>query len=214
MKLEDRLKEIRKRLEEIKKKVLEEQKKETQKLIESLNLQKIFNDKKRFNELNFILNNTTKKIKLSKEFLEDSQKIGKNFNSVFNYMDNGKLDNNAKSQLSLKPIMLKIFDTNDNNNDEINKEIDDKFGKESSVFDILNKSFKGKLFFDEKGNLLLDDNKKAEKIEKEFDDKKEVKEIEKVENSSSSNETESNEAESNTNEQKQKNRNSNKLRYR
>lgn len=213
MKLEDRLKEIRKRLEEIKKKVLEEQKKETQKLIESLNLQKIFNDKKRFNELNFILNNTTKKIKLSKEFLEDSQKIGKNFNSVFNYMDNGKLDKNAKSQLSLKPILLKLFD--DNKDNEVNKEVDDKFGKDSSVFDILNQSFKGKLVFDEKGNLLLDDNKKAEKIEKEFDDKKEVKEIEKVENSSSSsNESESNESESNNNEQKQKNRNSNKLRYR
>lgn len=213
MKLEDRLKETRKRIEEIKKKFIEEQKQQTQKIIESLNLQKIFNDKKRFNELNFILNNTTKKVKLSKEFMEDSQKIGKNYNSVFNYMDNGKLDNNAKSQLSFKPIMLKIFDTNDNNNDEINKEIDDKFGKESSVFDILNQSFKGKLVFDEKGNLLLDDNKKAEKIEKEFDDKKEVKEIEKVESSSNS-ETESSEAESNNNEQKQKNKNVNRLRMR
>lgn len=213
MKLEDRLKETRKRLEEIQKKVLEEQKKQTQKIIENLNLQKIFNDKKRFNELNFILNDTTKKVKLSKEFLEDSQKIGKNYNSVFNYMDNGKLDNNAKSQLSLKPIMLKIFDTNDNNN-EIDKEIDDKFGKDSSVFDILNQSFKGKLVFDDKGNLLLDDSKKAEKVENNIDDTKEVKEIEKVESSSTNNESESNESESNNSEQKQKNRNSNKLRYR
>ena len=194
MKLEDSLLKIMmKYREKFEKEQLEREKKETQKLIESLNLQKIFNDKKRFNELNFILNDTTKKVKLSKKFLEDSQKIGKNFNSVFNYMDSGKLDNNAKNQLSLKPILLKLFD--DKKDNEINKEIDDKFGKEASVFDILNKSFKGKLAFDNKGNLLLDD------------DKKETKDIEK-------DETESSESESN-NEKKQKNVNRvNRLRMR
>lgn len=199
MKLEDRLlKIIKEYREKFEKEQLEKTKKEARKIIENLNLQKFFTEQRR-NELILNFEETRKKAEILKETTEKISQGFKNTNSIFNYMDNGKFDNNAKSQLSLKPILLKLFD--DNKDNEVNKEVDDKFGKDSSVFDILNQSFKGKLVFDNKGNLLLDDNKK-------IDDKKETKEIEKDENSS--NESESN----NNNEQKQNNKHSNRLRMR
>ncbi|MFY4858890.1 hypothetical protein ACOTVL_10620 [Aliarcobacter butzleri] len=191
MKLEDSLLKIMiKYREKFEKEQLEKTKKETEKIIENLNLQKFFTEQRR-NELILNFEETRKKAKILKETTEKISQGFKNTNSIFNYMDNGKLDNNAKNQLSLKPILLKLFD--DNKDNEINKEIDDKFGKESSVFDILNKSFKGKLVFDDKGNLLLDDKKETKEIEKD--------------------ETESSESESN-NVQKEKNKNLNRLRYR
>lgn len=206
MKLENRLLKIMKEYrEKFEKEQLEKAQKEAKKIVEDLNLQNILNSQKQ-NELALMFEDSRKKAEILKETSEKISQGFKNTNSVFNYMDNGKLDNNAKSQFSLKPILLKLFD--DNKDDEINKEVDDKFGKDSSVFDILNKSFKGKLMFDNKGNLLLDDNKKAEKVEAENSESKEDEKVKEVEVESSSNDDENKE------DKKEKNKNIQRLRCR
>ena len=149
---------------------LEKQKKETLQILQKLGLEKMFQDEKRLNEVNRLMNLDleSQKEKII-ETVEKTEKIAKNYNSVFNYMDNGKFDENAKDSFSFKPIIMKLFDNNEDNKNTSKQEQNED--KNDNVFAILKASFKDKFPFDDKGNPLEKDKK---------DSKQEVVEVENI----------------------------------
>ena len=141
---------------------LEKQKKETLQILQKLGLEKMFQDEKRLNEVNRLMNLDLEKQKEKIiETVEKTEKIAKNYNSVFNYMDNGKFDDN----FSFKPIIMKLFDNNEDNKNSSKQEQNED--KNDNVFAILKASFGDKFPFDEKGNPLEKDSKEVKEVKKE-----------------------------------------------